>query len=76
MRALCVNLLVEMEARLDFEDDLPPLLPAHLVAEIEGVKQLVEEALETAERGRLLRAGMAVSRNEYFGGSVLRGSRE
>lgn len=66
MRALCVNLLVEIEARLDFEDDLPPLLSSHLIAEIEGVKQLVEKALESAERGRLLRTGLAVRRNEYF----------
>ena len=60
MRALCVNLLVEMEARLDFDDDLPPLDPQTLISEIRVLEGEVGSALETSRRGRLLEAGMTV----------------
>lgn len=61
LRSTCLDILAEIEARIDFEEDLPPL-------EIEGIKQQldqvyaeVKEILSTADKGELLRNGLKVA---------------
>ncbi|WP_041780195.1 tRNA uridine-5-carboxymethylaminomethyl(34) synthesis GTPase MnmE [Allocoleopsis franciscana] len=61
LRSTCLDILAEIEARIDFEDDLPPLDEAAVVAQIEQVLTEVTHILETADRGELLRAGLKVA---------------
>eukprot|EP00897_Mesotaenium_endlicherianum_P004451 jgi/Mesen1/4033/ME000212S03056 len=61
LRAECVDLLVEAEARLDFDEDLPPLDEEWLVQRIDAMWQQLEQALATAKRGQLLQSGMVVA---------------
>lgn len=60
-RRECLDILSELEARLDFEEDLPPLNSADLVNRIQKVSLLVNQALETSKHGRMLRDGMQVA---------------
>ena len=61
LRAICLDILAEIEARIDFEEDLPPLDEAGVVAQIEQVLAEVTRILETADRGELLRTGLKVA---------------
>ena len=61
LRGKCLNLLTEIEARIDFEDDLPPLDVAWVKAEIGLVAQESRQILATADRGELLRTGLKVA---------------
>lgn len=61
LRALCLDILAEIEARIDFEEDLPPLDEAGIVKEIEGVLAQLSGILTTADRGELLRNGLKVA---------------
>ncbi|MBD0344492.1 MAG: tRNA uridine-5-carboxymethylaminomethyl(34) synthesis GTPase MnmE, partial [Coleofasciculus sp. Co-bin14] len=54
LRATCLDILAEIEARIDFEEDLPPLDEAAVVAQFEQVLAEVTRILETADRGELL----------------------
>ncbi len=61
LRATCLDILAEIEARIDFEEDLPPLDEAAVIAQIEQVLAEVTRILETADRGELLRTGLKVA---------------
>ncbi len=61
LRGKCLNLLTEIEARIDFEDDLPPLDVAWVKSEIGLVSQESQQILATADRGELLRTGLKVA---------------
>ena len=61
LRETCVELLAEIEARIDFEDDLPPLDEPAIVRGIETVLRELTELLSTADRGELLRSGLKVA---------------
>lgn len=61
LRAECLDWLVEMEARLDFDDELAPLDERHLVARIDGAARRLDGAIATARRGRLLQAGLEIA---------------
>ncbi len=61
LRASCLDILAEVEARIDFEEDLPPLDEVEIASQIERVLQEVREILATAERGELLRSGLKVA---------------
>jgi tRNA modification GTPase len=61
LRARCLNILAEIEARIDFEEDLPPLDEDAVKKEIEQVLAEVTDILATAEQGELLRAGLKVA---------------
>ena len=50
-----------MEARIDFEDDLPPLDEPAVKAQIAQVLADVEQILVTADQGELLRSGLKVA---------------
>ncbi|WP_055076656.1 tRNA uridine-5-carboxymethylaminomethyl(34) synthesis GTPase MnmE [Pseudanabaena sp. 'Roaring Creek'] len=61
LRGKCLNVLTEIEARIDFEDDLPPLDGEWVKAEIFHVFQEAQKILATADRGELLRTGLKVA---------------
>lgn len=61
LRDDCIDILVEMEARLDFDDELPVLDSNNLVCRIETMSSEIDEALRTAKRGKLMQDGMQVS---------------
>lgn len=61
LRATCLDTLAEIEARIDFEEDLPPLDEAGIVAQIQQVLTDITQILATADRGQLLRTGLNVA---------------
>jgi tRNA modification GTPase len=61
LRATCLDILAEVEARIDFEDDLPPLDEADIRYQLTTALQAVEQILATADRGELLRSGLKVA---------------
>ncbi|MEO0533177.1 MAG: tRNA uridine-5-carboxymethylaminomethyl(34) synthesis GTPase MnmE [Cyanobacteria bacterium P01_A01_bin.123] len=60
-RATCLDILAEVEARIDFEDDLPPLDEAAVQHQLNAVFAQVNQILATAHQGELLRAGIKVA---------------
>ncbi len=61
LRGKCLNVLTEIEARIDFEDDLPPLDVEWIKAEFIAVSRESQQILATADRGELLRTGLKVA---------------
>jgi tRNA modification GTPase len=61
LRANCLDILAEIEARIDFEEDLPPLDCKVIVSEIEKISTEINRILATANKGELLRAGLKVA---------------
>lgn len=61
LRATCLDILAEVEARIDFEDDLPPLDEAAIQTRLADVLTEVTQILATADRGELLRTGLRVA---------------
>ncbi|MEM6520886.1 MAG: tRNA uridine-5-carboxymethylaminomethyl(34) synthesis GTPase MnmE [Cyanobacteria bacterium P01_C01_bin.70] len=61
LRAACLDILAEVEARIDFEDDLPPLDEVAIAAQLEQVLASVSQILATAHQGELLRSGLKVA---------------
>jgi tRNA modification GTPase len=61
LRATCLDILAEVEARIDFEDDLPPLDEAMIRSQFDQVLADVTRILATADRGELLRTGLKVA---------------
>lgn len=61
LRSACLDILAEVEARIDFEEDLPPLDEAQIKTQLAQVLAEVEYILATADRGELLRTGLKVA---------------
>ena len=61
LRATCLDILAEIEARIDFADDLPPLNEDEIQQQLKAVLAQVNHILATAERGELLRSGLKVA---------------
>ncbi len=61
LRSTCLDILAEVEARIDFEDDLPPLDEAAVISQIVEVIADVNQMIATADRGELLRTGLKVA---------------
>ncbi|MFB2880342.1 tRNA uridine-5-carboxymethylaminomethyl(34) synthesis GTPase MnmE [Floridanema aerugineum] len=61
LRITCLDILAEIEARIDFEEDLPPLNEENVQAQITEVTTKVQQILATADRGELLRTGIKVA---------------
>ncbi|XP_024533024.1 uncharacterized protein LOC9650872 isoform X1 [Selaginella moellendorffii] len=61
MRSQCIELLAEIDAHVDFEDELAPLDVDKIMEAVGSVSAQVEQALETAARGRLLQSGIQVA---------------
>jgi len=61
LRQQLLDQLAELEARVDFEEDLPPLDGAAVVAALEEVRKALEELVAEAGQGQLLREGLRVA---------------
>ena len=61
LRAQCLDVLAEVEARVDFEDDLPPLDEKQVQQQLQDIHQNIEKILATSRQGELLRAGLKVA---------------
>ncbi|MEG3986259.1 tRNA uridine-5-carboxymethylaminomethyl(34) synthesis GTPase MnmE [Microcoleus sp. S28C3] len=61
LRTTCLDVLAEIEARIDFEEDLPPLDEAKTSLEINHILAELSTILATADRGELLRTGLKVA---------------
>ncbi|BBD54977.1 tRNA uridine-5-carboxymethylaminomethyl(34) synthesis GTPase MnmE [Planktothrix agardhii] len=61
LRATCLDILAEIEARVDFEEDLPPLNESEIIAQIHQVLGELSQFLATADTGELLRTGLKVA---------------
>ena len=61
LRATCLDILAEVEARVDFADDLPPLDEAETQRQIALALAEVAQILATADRGELLRTGLKIA---------------
>ncbi|PSN19332.1 tRNA uridine-5-carboxymethylaminomethyl(34) synthesis GTPase MnmE [filamentous cyanobacterium CCP5] len=60
LRSDCLDILAEVEARIDFADDLPPLDELTVSQRVSAILTQVRNVLATAERGELLRTGLKV----------------
>lgn len=61
LRAHCLDMLAEVEARIDFEEDLPPLDEQGVRQRLDQALQTVRRILRTAQQGELLRQGLKVA---------------
>ncbi len=61
LRNRLLDQLAELEARVDFEDDLPPLDGAAVTAAIVEVQAELEHLVAEARQGELLRQGLRVA---------------
>ncbi len=61
LRAQCLEILAQIEARVDFEEDLPPLDEGAIVEQIQAVAEAIGTVVQTANRGELLRTGLKVA---------------
>ncbi|MGL6137811.1 MAG: tRNA uridine-5-carboxymethylaminomethyl(34) synthesis GTPase MnmE [Planktothrix sp.] len=61
LRATCLDILAEIEARVDFEEDLPPLNESEIISQINQVLGELSQFLATADTGELLRTGLKVA---------------
>ncbi|CAE22248.1 putative thiophen / furan oxidation protein [Prochlorococcus marinus str. MIT 9313] len=61
LRERLLDQLSELEARVDFEEDLPPLDGAELLLELQCVRRELEQLVEDAKRGDVLRQGLQVA---------------
>ncbi|XP_051139941.1 uncharacterized protein LOC127257523 [Andrographis paniculata] len=61
LRAQCIELLTEIEARLDFDDEMPPLDVNLVIDKIHKMLQEVDSALETSNYDKLLQSGLQVA---------------
>ncbi|MBF2056527.1 MAG: tRNA uridine-5-carboxymethylaminomethyl(34) synthesis GTPase MnmE [Cyanobacterium sp. T60_A2020_053] len=56
-----LDILAEVEARIDFEDDLPPLDEEKITTDLQSSLTEVQHILATKEQGELLRSGVKVA---------------
>jgi tRNA modification GTPase len=61
LRANCLDILAEIEARIDFEEDLPPLDHKAIISAIENIAAEITKLLATKDKGELLRTGLKVA---------------
>jgi len=60
LRSQCLDLLTEIEARIDFAEDLPPLDESVVIETLAKITAELSQILTTADRGELLRQGIKV----------------
>jgi tRNA modification GTPase len=61
LRERLLDQMAELEARVDFEEDLPRLDPRAVVAELGAVRGELERLVADARQGELLREGLRVA---------------
>ncbi|MEL7036346.1 MAG: tRNA uridine-5-carboxymethylaminomethyl(34) synthesis GTPase MnmE [Cyanobacteria bacterium J06592_8] len=60
-RATCLDVLAEIEARIDFEEDLPPLDVPAIISQVNQILEKLSILIATAEKGERLRSGLNVA---------------
>lgn len=61
LRGRCLDVLAEVEARVDFADDLPPIDEESVRSQLKAIQTQVAHILATARQGELLRAGIKIA---------------
>lgn len=61
LRNQCLDILAEIEARIDFEEDLPPLDDKGIISDIDHISAEITKLLATKDKGELLRTGLKVA---------------
>jgi tRNA modification GTPase len=61
LRSQCLDLLAEIEARVDFADDLPPIDEDGVRSQLQTILDSITSILATARQGELLRSGLKVA---------------
>ena len=61
LRLDCLELLSEIESRIDFEEDLPPLSQVVILQKIQDFLHRVKKLLSTSKTGELLRSGLKIA---------------
>ncbi|MEM8502009.1 MAG: tRNA uridine-5-carboxymethylaminomethyl(34) synthesis GTPase MnmE [Cyanobacteria bacterium P01_D01_bin.1] len=61
LRNQCLDVLAEVEARVDFADDLPPIDEGEVRSRLRSIHRQISQILSTAHRGELLRTGLKVA---------------
>ncbi len=61
LRLICIDLLAELEARLDFEDEMPPLDEGWVQTQIGEALGRTRTLIATSAGGELLRTGLKVA---------------
>uniref|UniRef100_A0A2P2JVI5 tRNA modification GTPase MnmE n=1 Tax=Rhizophora mucronata TaxID=61149 RepID=A0A2P2JVI5_RHIMU len=61
LRKQCIELLVEIEARLDFDDEMPALDMNLIMDKVNSMSRDVDNALETASYDKLLQSGLQIA---------------
>ncbi|MGC1309588.1 MAG: tRNA uridine-5-carboxymethylaminomethyl(34) synthesis GTPase MnmE [Phormidesmis sp.] len=61
LRSQCLDVLAEVEARVDFADDLPPIDEEKVRSQLSALHNQVDRILATARQGELLRSGLKVA---------------
>ena len=61
LRERLLDQLAELEARLDFEEDLPPLQPEAVIQGLQGVRAELDDLVREADQGQRLREGLRVA---------------
>ncbi|KAI7733888.1 hypothetical protein M8C21_031915, partial [Ambrosia artemisiifolia] len=61
LRTQCIELLTEIEARLDFDDEMPPLDMDLILSKISAMSHDVESAMETANYDKFLQSGLQIA---------------
>jgi tRNA modification GTPase len=61
LRLQALDLLAEIEARIDFEEDLPPLNQDEVKGKLVALTAEIGQIVATADRGELLRSGLKVA---------------
>jgi tRNA modification GTPase len=61
LRGECLDILAEIEARIDFAEDLPPLDEPAIIARLTEITHEVTRLLATKDQGELLRTGLKVA---------------
>jgi tRNA modification GTPase len=61
LRSRLLDQLAELEARVDFEEDLPPLDGVAVAAELAAVRSELDRLVAEARQGELLRQGLRVA---------------
>ena len=61
LRQQLLDILSELEARVDFEDELPPLNENDVVNDIVEIKESLQELIDDSKRGAFVRNGLKVA---------------
>ncbi len=61
VRQACLNILAEVEARIDFEEDLPPLEESLIQQQVQQALDTIRQLIATAKQGQLFRTGIKVA---------------